>query len=235
NLNTNVGLYPPGGGTPIYASSADRIDATLTASGTWTIVMEDYSDTAPGTYSLSLLDLSGTLTSVSDPDGGVAIASNQIVNGTTNVVGDFDAFMFTGTIGNRVLLTGLSAGGPSYAPTIYLYPPGGGSYVTSATGGRIDYQLAASGTYVVVVQDQTQLNTGTYELSYLNVTAGPLTSGEDPDGGPIASGSSATGTISGPGDLDAFTFTGTTGDHLIVGALPPAGSLNTLITSRSTC
>src|SRR5262249_52496375 len=144
--------------------------------------------------------------------------------------GDFDAFMFTGTIGNRVLLTGISTGGPSYAPTIYLYPPGGGSYVTSATGGRIDYQLAASGTYVVVVQDQTQLNTGTYELSYLNVTAGPLTSGEDPDGGPIASASSATGTISGPGDLDAFTFTGTTGDHVIVGAVPTAGSLNTNIT-----
>jgi hypothetical protein len=228
-LNTNITLYPPGGGNSIVATSADRVDASLTATGTWTVVIEDYADLAPGSYSLSLMDLSGTLTSGSDPDGG-PITSKQIVTGTTNVVGDFDAFTFSGTIGDRVVLTGVATGGPSYTPTVYLYPPGGGSYVTASSGGRIDYELAATGTYTAVVQDQSLLNTGTYELSYLNVTAGPLTSVSDTDGGPIASGSIKTGTISGPGDLDAFTFSGANGDHVILAALTTAGSLNTNIT-----
>src|SRR5262249_12108789 len=141
NLNTNVTLYPPGGGPSLTVTSGDRVDAMLTATGTWTIVLEDYTDTAPGGYSLSLLDLSSTLTSGSDADGG-AIASNQTLAGTTNVVGDFDAYTFTGTIGNRIVMTGISTGGPSYTPVIYLYPPGGGTYVTASSSGRIDYQLA---------------------------------------------------------------------------------------------
>jgi hypothetical protein len=227
-LNTNISLYPPGGGAAIAATSADRVDAQLTASGTWTIVMEDYSDLQPGSYSLSLMDLQGTLTSPGDLDGG-AITSNQILTGTTNVAGDFDAFTFTGTIGDRVLLTGIATGGPTYSPAIYLYPPGGGSYVTSTSGGRLDYQLGASGTYTAVVQDQNLVNTGTYEISYLNLTAGPLTTAGDMDGGPIASGSIATGTISGPGDIDAFTFTGNSGDHVILAAPTTSGSLNTNI------
>src|SRR5262249_6119265 len=151
NLNTNVSLYPPGGGAAILGSSSDRQDAQLTASGTWTVVVEDYQDLSPGTYSLSLLDLQGTLTSGSDPDRG-AIASNQILNGTTGAVGDFDAYTFHATIGDRVLLTSVeTSAGASYAPTIYLYQPGG-SYVTS--GPRIDYQVGATGTWVAVVQDQ---------------------------------------------------------------------------------
>src|SRR5262249_18326421 len=149
NLNTNMTLYPPGGGTAITASSGDRLDAQLTANGTWTVVVEDYSDTAPGSYSLSVMDLSGTLTSAGDPDGG-DIAPNQILTGTTNVVGDLDAYTFTGTIGNRVLMTVAATGGASYAPQIYLYPPGGGTYVTSSAG-RLDYQLTSSGTFTVLV------------------------------------------------------------------------------------
>jgi len=227
-LNTNLSLYPPGGGAPIVATSADRVDATLTASGTWTIVVEDYYDTAPGSYSLSLMDLSSTLNSGSDPDGG-PITSNQIIPGTTNVVGDMDAFTFTGTNGDRVVLTAATTGGASYNTSLFLYPPGGGTYVAVTNGGRIDYQLTASGTFVLVVQDQILANTGTYAVSFVNVTAGPLTTGPDLDGGPIASGSIKTGTMSGVGDLDGFTFTGTSGDHVILAALTTTGALNTNI------
>jgi len=226
SLNTNVSLYPPGGGPSITVTSADRVDATLTSTGTWTIVLEDYTDTAPGSYSLSLMDLSSTLTSGSDPDGG-AIASNQTLSGTTSVVGDFDAYTFGGTIGNRIVMTAISTGGPSYAPVIYLYPPGGATYVAASSSGRLDYPLAASGTYTAVVQDQYLVDAGTYNVSLMNLTAGPTTGGTDTDGGPIASGSIAAGTISGPGDLDVFTFTGTNGDHVILGASTTGGALNT--------
>jgi hypothetical protein len=226
NLNTNITLYPPGAGASISTGGNDRLDATLTASGTWTVVVEDLQDLQTGLYSLSLLNLSGPLSSGSDPDTGV-ITSKQIVNGTTNVVGDFDAYTFHGTIGDRVILLAVATGGPSYTPYIYLYPPGGGTFVN--LGGSIDYQLTATGTYTVVVQDQSMLNTGTYALSYLNVTSGPLTSVSDPDGGPIQSAASATGTIGAIGDIDAYTFTGNFGDHVLFAALETSGSLNTNI------
>jgi FlgD Ig-like domain len=225
-LNTNISLYPPGGGAPIVATSSDRNDATLNASGTWTVVIEDLSDAQTGGYNLSLLDLSGTLTSGSDPDGG-PITSNQIISGTTNVPGDLDAFTFSGTTGDRIILTFPATSGASYNSAIYLYPPGGGSFVMASFGDRLEYQLAATGTFTAVVQDQNMVNSGTYAISYLNVTAGPLTSGSDLDGGPILSGSIKTGTMSGPGDLDGFTFTGNSGDHVILGAVTTAGALNT--------
>src|SRR5262249_31258115 len=157
-LNTNISVYPPGGGASITGTSADRLDVTLTATGTWTIVVEDYSNAAAGTYTLSLLDLSGTLTSAGDPDGG-PIASNQILTGTTNAIGDFDAYTFSGVNGNRVVLTTLATSGTPYAAEIYLYPPGGGNYITASTG-RMDTQLDASGTWTVVVQDQYLSHTG---------------------------------------------------------------------------
>jgi hypothetical protein len=229
-LNTNINLYPPGGGAPIVATSSDRNDATLTASGTWTIVVEDVGDVQPGTYNLSLMDLSSTLTSATDLDGG-PITSDQILTGTTNVVGDFDAYTFTGTSGDRIVLTfPATGGGVSYNTAVFLYPPGGGSYVTASYGDRLDYQLPSTGTYTVLLQDQTLTNTGTYAISFLNVTAGPFTDGSDPDGGPIASGSIKTGTMSGPGDLDGFTFTGNNGDHVILAAVTTSGAMNSNVT-----
>src|SRR5262249_46198621 len=109
------------------------------------------------------------------------------------------------------------------------YPPGGGTYVTSANNGRLDYQLTSTGIFTAVVQDASLVNTGTYVLSYLNVTAGYLTGGTDSDGSVIKPGQVKTGQITGPGDFDAYWFTGSAGENAHFNAITTSGALNTNI------
>src|SRR5262249_42056882 len=198
-------------------------------SGTYTIVIEDDNLTDTGNYSLSFLNLTvGPLTTVSDPDGG-PIASAEARTGQMNVVGDFDAFTFSGTAGDRVLVGALAIGGASFNTSISLYPPGGGpAEDLTYTGDRYDHQLLATGTYTLVIEDYSDTYTGSYAVTLLNLTAGPLTSGSDPDGGSIASGEVKSGQAS-TADFDAYRFTASAGNRVLIGAITTGGSLNTMV------
>ena len=224
-FNTVFVLYPPTGAGYATYTTGDRLEYQLTAPGTWTILVEDNGNDTAGGYSLSFLNVTGgPLSNGPDPNGG-AIASNEIKNGQFNQGVDFDAYTFTGSVGQRVIITGLATGGGSQNTSFELYPPGGGAAEAATNSGDvIDWQLLASGTYTIVMEDYGNDNAGGYTISYLNLTGGPLTSGGDPDGGPITSASVKTGTISGVGDLDAFTFTGNLGDRVLVDAVATAGA-----------
>ncbi len=143
SLNTVIYLYPPGGGTfATWTGGGDRLDFQLNATGTWTILIEDSGNDTPGDYSMSLLNVTaGPLTNGSDTDGG-AIASNEIKTGQFQQGVDFDAFTFTGTTGNRVVMVAVATGAGSHNTQISLYPPGGGAAVTSSTADRLEAQLA---------------------------------------------------------------------------------------------
>ncbi|HET6349318.1 MAG TPA: hypothetical protein VFH88_09580, partial [Candidatus Krumholzibacteria bacterium] len=229
SFNTVIVLYPPNGGSYVTYTGGDRLEYQLNATGTWTILIEDNGADTAGSYDLSLLNItSGPTTSGSDPDGGVLV-SNTMMNGQFNQGVDFDAYTFTATAGNRVILTGVITGGTANT-NLTLYPPNGGPAETGTSGDAIDWQVAQTGTYTLVLEDVGDDNTGTYTVSYLNLTAGPLTDGTDPDGGPITSAGVKTGTISGTGDLDAFTFTGNLGDRVLIDAVATSGaSFNTVI------
>ncbi len=69
-------------------------------------------------------------------------------------------------------------------------------------------------------------------MSLLNVTAGPLSNGSDTDGGAIVSNDIKTGQFQQGVDFDAFTFTGTTGNRVVMVAVATgAGSHNTQISA----
>jgi hypothetical protein len=226
SFNTYISLYPPGGGAAIIATTANRTEAQLNASGTWTIVIEDNGDDNPGSYSLSMLNITaGPLTNGSDGNGG-AIASNEIKNGSFQGVADMDAYTFNASSGDRIVLWATATGaGPVQNTTITLYPPNGGGAVTYTSGGdRLDTQVPLSGTYTAVVEDYSDLNTGTYTMSYMNVSAGPYTGGGDSDGGAMASADVKTGTTSGVDDADVFTFTGNIGDRILIDAVETGGA-----------
>ena len=208
----------------------DRLDAQLLTSGTWTAVVQDDNLSDAGSYNISLLNVSaGPLTNVADPNGG-PIASAAVVSGQMNAPGDFDAFTFTGAIGDRILFAAIETGGAGFDTQISLYPPGGGERETLTSGGnRLDHQLLASGTYTVVIEDNALTHTGSYKATLLNLTAGPLTSGADPDGGTIASAQVKSGTISPTPDFDAFRFVGTPGDTAKIYASTMAGGLSRTI------
>ena len=226
-LNTNVAVYPPVGAAVVF-TSADRIEYQLTSAGTHTIVIEDLGDDTPGTYSLSYVNITaGPFTQGADTDGGPIVSAGN----TTGQIGaavDFDTYTFTGTAGDRVLLSCLATGG-AINTTFYLYPPGGGAVEDATTADRIDHQLAVSGTYTLLVEDNNLDNTGSYILSMINLTSGPLTSAGDLNGGPITSGEIYPGQINTTGDFDAYRFNGSFGQHIVVGALTTAGTLNTNI------
>ena len=230
SFNTTITLYPPNGGSYATYTGGDRLEYQLTTSGTWTIVIEDNGFDTPGGYDLSFLDVtSGPLTTGSDLDGG-AIVSNTIKNGQFDQGVDLDAYTFTGTAGQRVILTGVAVGGGSQNTNLTLYPPNGGAYETTTSSDAIDWQLLQSGTYTLVIEDYGDDNAGAYTLSYLNLTGGPLTDGADPDGGPITSAAVKSGSMSGVGDMDAYTFTGSIGQRVIVDAVATFGAtFNTAI------
>jgi hypothetical protein len=176
-------------------------------------------------YVLSMINLTaGPLTSGGDPDGG-ALASGATYSGQINTTGDFDAYRFTGSYGQHVVIAALTTAG-TLNTNVALYPPNGAAVVFTS-GDRNDYQLQATGTYTIVVEDYGDDDTGSYTVGYVNTSVGPYTTGADLDGGPIASTEVKGGQIGAPVDFDCYTFNGTAGDRIVIEAVATSGTLNT--------
>jgi hypothetical protein len=228
-MNTQVSLYPPDGTGPQISTAVDRWDFKLTQSGVHTLVIEDQNFGESGTYLISLLNLtSGPLTQAGDLDGG-PIASGEVRAGGLGAAGDLDAFTFAGVAGQRILCAAFEGSASPFNTTLTLYPPGGGPHEAQLLGNnRLDVQLAATGTYTLVVEDINNDHPGAYTVSHLNVTAGPHATIADPDGGPYASATHATGTMNGVLDWDAFTISGNAGERVMVAAVTASGTMNTM-------
>jgi len=149
--------------------------------------------------------------------------SGETVSSCIDTAAAQDTWTFCGTAGDRVrIIWAETSGDLSVQPS--LYPPEGGNEEYGSII-EIDHQLAETGQYTLVIQDFGSDDTGCYDMSLLNVTAGPLTSIDDPDGGPIASGDTVSGEISTPGDMDAFIFYGTAGQRVVITWSETSGEL----------
>jgi hypothetical protein len=194
-----------------------RLDRALSSTGTYTIRIQEAGADATGFFSLALAKMPGAATSASDGDGG-AIVSGATLTGTFNYDADTDIFTFSGTANDRVVITvaDLYSG---CQPEIYLYPPVGGALEASRQGSsaikKLDWRLAATGTYSIVLHDSLLNQEGSYSVTLVKVPGG-ATAPTDADGGALASGQSATGTFTPRADLDVFTFDGTTGDRVVI-------------------
>jgi hypothetical protein len=104
-----------------------------------------------------------------------------------------------------------------------LYPSGGITNEGTTSADQMEVTLQRSGTYTLVLEDYGDDNPGPYTLSYLNITAGPLTDGGDANGGPIVSNQVVSGTMSGVADLDAYTINATYGQRFVVDAVATGG------------
>ena len=110
-----------------------------------------------------------------------------------------------------------------------LYPPGAGQrrllIQHRAFGGdQLDYQLQHTGLYTIVIRDAGLNEAGNYNITLLKIP-GVVSSEADPDGGPIASGQTLSGTINAISDLDAFQFYGQAGERVIINAVTTSGTL----------
>lgn len=229
-LNTVITLYPPGGGAA-EASTApwgDHLDHQIQLTGEYTVVVYDYQEDDIGYYDISLLTLSGVMTSAADLDGG-EIVSGETLEGRMNHFSDMDGFQFEATAGDRILVTAVTNTG-SLNTVISLYPPNGEEEEASSApwGDFLDHQIKQTGRYTLVIADYQYNDQGYYNLSLMKLP-GALTSADDEDGGSILSGQTLQGRINLHSDLDGFQFDAKAGDRVLITAVTSAGSLNTVI------
>jgi hypothetical protein len=153
----------------------------LTASGTYTVVIQDGSHSAnrTGPYEIHFIRAPGAT------EGG-PLSSGGVTSGTLDF-GDLDSYTFTACEGESVQLQVATTGAnPRPTPWISVYDPNGTLLVSTAANPigvflcpRCNDKLTASGTYTVVVQDGTQgpARTGPYSLAYTREGDGEVSSG----------------------------------------------------------
>ena len=234
-FNPEINLYAPNGileksvNCGKYGAATSIQNYQLLQSGTYTIEIHDYGADGTGDYSISLLLIPGVMVSTDDPDGG-NILSGEVKTGTVNPRVDTDAYAFTGTVGQTVVIIASRESG-GFNPKINLYAPDGileksvncGKY--GAATSIQNYQLLQSGTYTIEIHDYDADGTGDYSISLLLIP-GVMVSTDDPDGGNILSGEVKTGTVNPRVDTDAYAFTGTVGQTVVIIASRESGGFN---------
>ena len=212
-------LRGPGG--QVLASGASRtlnrfaeFTVTVTNSGTFTIICKD-AGTATGSYSVSMIRMTGYPLAASDPELGT-IASGQALTGTIDRPADLDAATFTASAGDTVQVRMTGTNGLACAAE--LRGPGGqllasGGSWTLNRFAEFTVTVTNSGTFTIICKAGADSSAfiGSYSVSMLRMPGYPLAA-SDPDLGAIGSGQTLTGTIDKPADLDAATFTASAGD-----------------------
>ena len=161
-----------------------------------------------------------------------AALAGGVINSAETETGSFtsptyqDAWTFSGSAGDRVVITATGTT-PGVYPEIYLNPPGSGESEASAVGAggfkRLDYQLQQTGTYTILMQDNGLNTAGDYAISLAKLP-GAVTAPTDTDGGAIVSAQTLIGTFNLASDTDMFQFTAAAGDRVVITATgTPAG------------
>ena len=164
-----IRLFSPTGAaiTSDYGSSVASIQHSITASGTYTVLVSDSSvnrqPTSTGGYEARLARMPGANEHGALVNGGVQ--TEQIT------LGDLDTYTFYANAGETVALTAAKTSG-SLIPYIRLFSPTGAGLANdyNSSVASIQLSIAASGTYTVLVSDSSvnrpPTSTGGYEAAF---------------------------------------------------------------------
>lgn len=153
-----------------FTPAGEFLFAYLPTTGTYTAVF-DPQTTSPGTMAVRLHDASTVTGSL--VAGGAPLAMN------ITAPGQFGAFTFSGSAGNRVTLKKSAITLPS-GSFVRLYQPGGGFWSTQTLGsaGLMDIpQLPLTGTYTIEITPDPFGGTGSVTLSLIADVVGSVTPG----------------------------------------------------------
>jgi hypothetical protein len=223
-LDTACRLISPTGQVVDMSYGGDMLTAMLAETGTYTIVVTDNEVKYLGTYNLTLVKAPGVVASAGDPDGGT-IVSGETTSGAVNAASDLDAFMFSGAVGDRVIVHTLATSG-QLVPAMYLVAPSGTVELLVSAQAELSAVLSEDGIYTVVVADSLLSRTGEYSMT-LQALPGAISSVGDTDGGAIQSGETTAGSIGSASDIDVFTFSGVVGQRVIANIATDSGVLDT--------
>jgi trimeric autotransporter adhesin len=189
----------------IYNTGGTLSLPALPATGTYTVIVDDYSYGVAATFALKL------------NAGTALIANGAVSNVTTTGAGQNPRFTFDVALGGTV---GIGLTGLSYTPSdnsatsMTVYKPDG-AYLLNATcypsqnGCNLDLVNATvAGTYSVVVVPPVAVTSASFTMSLSAPVAGVLT---------IGSASGTAVTLTRAGQNARYTFTATAGQNIGVG------------------
>ncbi len=172
NLSPKIRVYNPSGALVDSAnpygcdgSTVELNTVMLAATGTYTVLVGDCSDTNSGSYQIYSQR-------TNNPSGAVTLlVGGQIQSGTVGSATQSDSYAFTAAAGDAFDFTLVATSG-NLSPKIRLYNPSGG-LVGSANpygcdGSTVQLNsgtLPSAGIYTVLVGDCSDTNTGNYNLS----------------------------------------------------------------------
>ena len=202
-----IELFAPGGASISSASgnAVTTLEHDPTVAGTFTVEVSDLAGTETGGYELQFARFAGA--------NEFGLLANDSVNVETITLGDLDTYTFSAASGDHVTLRIADTSASGFRPRIELYDPSG-SQVGANTGtavATVQHGASASGTFSVLVRDDSVTGgqddeTGSYELRFVRIPG----AGEH---GVLANDSVNVETIT-LGDLDTYTFSAASGDHV---------------------
>ncbi|HXG09846.1 MAG TPA: cohesin domain-containing protein [Gemmataceae bacterium] len=202
-----VTLQSPSGATVITTAPASDLGPfTLPEAGTYRLVF-DYPGENTGSYSFRLLDVAAPPVATVTLDTTVTDAVNPGL--------EADLYRFSGTAGQRLFFDSLLV--PSGSGTWQLFGPANQFVASNTLGFDFEATLPADGTYVLALQGLNPSAPVNY--SFRIVTPDTTTT-------PLTLGNTISATISEPGEIDIYTFTGTIGQRLFFDSLPTAPMVN---------
>jgi len=148
-------------------------------------------------------------------------AQGPLTNGWTHTgnissAGEADVWTFTATAGDSIVVRVGEVFSTGFAPKLQLLSPSSTVLAVSTTtvSAEIAVKATNSGTFSVVVSDNSGLLTNAYRLT-LAKTGSPVLVSPGDEGGPLTNGVMHTGVID-VGDLDVWTVTATAGQSIVV-------------------
>ncbi|MCL4177030.1 MAG: hypothetical protein KJ072_04705 [Verrucomicrobia bacterium] len=194
-----------------HASSV-ALEVAVVEAGRFTVLVSDANKSGAGTYRLTVNR------SVVGPAVGEVLINGETRLGEITAAGETNAWSFTATAGDRLVVRAGEIGTGAFVPWLRLYDPSGAllDQDFNASAVEVTARATSSGTFVVSVADGTSggNQTGGYGIS-LAKTGEALTIAAQDEGGALVNGSSYVGAID-VGDMDAWAFTANTGETLAI-------------------
>ena len=153
----------------------------------------------------------------------IAAAQGVLTNGWTHSgtiapVGDSDTWTFSANAGDSIIIrVGEITQTNNFTPRIRLFNPNSvqQALATASSAAEIAVSATNTGTFTVIVDDNAGTTaTGTYRLTLVK-TGDPIMITPGDEGGPMTNGFAHTGSLP-VGDLDAWTFTASAGDAVVI-------------------
>jgi hypothetical protein len=188
-------------------SSSSDLTCRLDATGNTRLLIDDTTGKLTGGYTLAVQRLN-------NPVGCVPLTFGAApTTGTIAAAGELDCFTFSGAAGDRVEERPVKTSGTLTAVGELVRPNG-----TTVPGTAcVPCSLDSAGTYTILVGDAAGTATGNYALAVqrLNNPVGctPIVFGAAPTAGTVAAG-----------EMDCFTFAGTTGDRIHANLVRTSGT-----------